>query len=113
MRRTSFSSPSPTGRKRSRRSWTRAKKSSGSSPGRRCWLAQRPCLRLLRLDAALPSAVRGPEDFLAFSRFALTWASVGGWGSFGFLILLSSTFRLRDGIWEHGGYRSQVVENRG
>jgi hypothetical protein len=40
----------------------------------------------LRLDALLPSAVRGPVDFLAFSRLALIWASVGVRGSFGLFI---------------------------
>src|ERR1039458_7704016 len=43
-----------------------------------------------RLDAALPSAVRGPVDFLAFSRLALIWASVGVRGSFVFFIFVSA-----------------------
>src|ERR1022692_2971854 len=88
MRRTSFSSPSPTGWKVLRRSWTRARKSSGSSPGRRCLSAQRTCLRPLRLDAAFPAVVRGPVDFWAFSRLAFIWAALGGWVSFGSFILL-------------------------
>src|ERR1700691_716625 len=50
--------------------------SSGSSSESICLLAQRPWVSPLRLDAFLPSGVRGPVDFVAFSRLALIWASV-------------------------------------
>ena len=38
--------------------------------------ASRPCLRAFFETRALPSGVRGPVDFFAFSRFAWIWASV-------------------------------------
>src|ERR1019366_9231063 len=88
MRRTSFSSPSPAGWKRSKRSLRRKRNSSGSSSSRMCLLARRPWRKRLRLDAALPSVVRGPVDFLAFSRLALICASVNVRGSFDFFILV-------------------------
>src|ERR1017187_3979789 len=88
MRRTSFSSPSPAGWKRSKRSLRRKRNSSGSSSSRMCLLARRPWRRRLRLEAALPSAVRGAVDFLAFSRLALICASVNVRGSFDFFILV-------------------------
>src|ERR1022692_4415030 len=88
MRRTSFSSPSPAGWKQSKRSLRRKRNSSGSSSSRMCLLARRPWRRRLRLEAALPSAVRGPVDFLAFSRLALICASVNVRGSFDFFILV-------------------------
>ena len=63
-----------------------------------------------RLDAALPSAVRGPVDFLAFSRLALIWASVGVRGSFVFFIFVSAgaggpvlTLMLGEGRGGQGG----------
>src|SRR5450755_2319309 len=42
-----------------------------------CLLARRPWTRRLRLDASLPSGVRGPVDFFAFWRLASIWASLG------------------------------------
>src|ERR1039457_1683152 len=88
MRRTRFSSLAPTGWKRSKWSSRRKRNSSGSSSRRICLLARRPWRRRLRLEAALPSAVRGPVDFLAFSRLALICASVNVRGSFDFFILV-------------------------
>src|ERR1039457_7366970 len=94
MRRTRFSSLAPTGWKRSKWSSRRKRNSSGSSSRRICLLARRPWRRRLRLEAALPSAVRGPVDFLAFSRLALICASVNVRGSFDFFILV-----VAGGVW--------------
>src|ERR1022692_4556981 len=120
MRRTRFSSLAPTGWKRSKWSSRRKRNSSGSSSRRICLLARRPWRRRLRLDAFLPSAVRGPIDFLAFSRLALIWASVGVRGSFGLFIFVSAgaggpvlTLMLGEGRGGHGGHFTQVVESNG
>src|ERR1017187_10964027 len=95
------------------------RKSSGSSSSRMCLLARRPWRRRLRLDGALPAAVRGPVDFFAFSRLALIWASVGVRGSFVFSMCVLAgaggpvlTLRLGEGWGGGGGRFAQVVENR-
>ena len=57
---------------------------------------RRPCLRALRRLQALPRAVFGPVDFLAFSRFARRRASESfglGW-LVGAASLLSRTWLL-------------------
>src|ERR1039457_2213646 len=119
MRRTRFSSLAPTGWKRSKWSSRRKRNSSGSSSRRICLLARRPWRRRLRLDAALPSSVRGPVDFLAFSRLALIWASVGLRGSFVFSIVLAgacgpvSTLTLWEGRGGFGWHLVQVPESNG
>src|SRR5450755_3777983 len=106
MRRTSMSSPSPTGWKRSQRSWRRARNSPESSSRMRCLLAQSPWVRPLLLDAALPWSPRGPVDFWELPRLALIWASVAVWRCFLFFMvvcgLCGPTFRL-DGRGRAGG----------
>src|SRR5580693_4705525 len=88
MRVTSISSASPTGRKVASRLSSSRKKSSGlSSSSRKSLLARRPWRRRLRLEAALPSGVHGPVDFLAFSRLARMRASVRGRGLLVFIFI--------------------------
>jgi hypothetical protein len=97
---TGISSASPTGRKVSSRLLRSRRKSSGLSPSSRTrLLARRPWVRRLRIDVALPAALVGPVDFLAFSRLALMRASVRVRGSSGFFICviagaLAGSFRL-------------------
>src|SRR5580658_4462432 len=121
MRVTSISSASPTGRKLSSRLLRSRRNSSGfSSSSRTCLLARRPWMRRLRLVAALPSAVRGPVLFLAFSRLALILASLGWRGSFGLSIVFAGgkwpdpfAYILQGRVWGGGGYLVQVIENKG
>src|ERR1039457_142607 len=121
IRRTSFSSEGPTGWKRSKWSWRRKRNSAGSSSSRMCLLARRPWRRPLRLDASLPSKVRGPVDFCAFWRLALIWASVAvlGWSVFFIFVLAGgcgpvfSTLILGEGRGGFGWHFVQVVEDKG
>src|ERR1035437_3755094 len=119
--RTNVSSPVPTGWKRSKWSWRRKRIAAGSSSSRMCLLARRPWRRRLRLDASLPSEVRGPVDFCAFWRLALIWASVAGLGwSVLFIFVLAggcgpvfSTLILGEGRGGFGWHFVQVVEDKG
>src|SRR5580700_1914195 len=131
MRATSISSASPTGRKVASRLSRSGRKSSGFSLSSRiCLLARRPWRRRLRLEAALPSGVRGPVDFLAFSRLARMRASERGRGLSGFFVIGIGfmlftlvqtggrggpvfTLMLGVGGWGGRGFLRQVIGNRG
>jgi len=52
-----------------------------------CLLARRPWRRRLRLEVALPDGLRGPVDFLAFSRLASILAWLVWRGSSGLVIV--------------------------
>src|ERR1700722_15995221 len=71
--------------------------SSFSSGWTQLLVAKSPNLVLLREDFALPSAVWGPEESLAFSRLALIWDSVA---------MVFGSFR-------SGGVRRSGVRERG
>src|ERR1035438_6004727 len=62
---------------------------------KRTGMARRPWTRRLRLDAALPSGVRGPVDFWAFRRLASICAAVGMRGSFDFFVFDLSIWVVR------------------
>jgi len=108
MRSTRSASACPMGCRSSRYWLARARRSSGSSPGRTGDLPVSPWMVLLRLERALPAGVRGPLDFWALMRLEWTCDSVDM-----FYLFLPFDFRVE--VWGTGwvGRFGYGVEGKG